>query len=821
MKKIFFIVLSVIFALNLHAQNFKARKGLNKVQLPAKFRNMTVPSCRKKEIGFLPQNNLQSRRYFSPVPSVNNENFVGYTFYDLQTNGSTSNRIVYNNDGTISAAWTFSPDAIQTPTTFPNRGVGYNYYDGNNWNPTPNTSIVASRTGFTNVAVTSSGAEITLQHTGTGLSEYHRPVKGTGSWTTSTPFGTGNNDSWPKMIAAGNYVYAIWQGTGSIGTPVAGQDGPIFFSRSTDDGNTWSTPMINPLIDSTQYYGFDADAYSIDADTLGNVVIAYGGNLVDVGVLKSTDFGQTWTKTIVQSFPIPLYDANTMITDINIDGLVDTIYSNAGDVHVMLDHQGMVHLWFGLYRFYNDLSTPGSWNSFPATDGLEYWNEQMLPDGYVEIANAIDWNGNGSLDIPLDATCDLPWGTYAGTLTEMASSGIDENDRIYVSYQTIDELADTTFYFQAHKHVYVMTLPYPYNPNDYTMPYDIVPSIDQGGDGENQEAVFCTMAKKVFANGDAWFLYQRDNAPGHALSSTGTCALTNNLGNVSDIIATSIPSTSLIMNGSSCMATFASSSVALDAYFIDLSHANINTTSYQWNFGDGSGSTLRFPQHTYSVAGWYNVCLSIQDGTCMDSTCRNVFIDSVVNVSPCNANFVVTQTSPYQLTVVNISSGQNLTYSWDFGDNSTSNLIYPSHTYAGNGAYNLCLTVSDTAGCSSMYCDSISVDSLGNIIYRGTTGLSIIVVSPSQLTAGIVNPMKDLNTSIFPNPSHASIQLKSAGLKGTITYRILSMEGTEVGAGTLSNAGESIRIESLMCGMYILDITDGSQNKAYGRFIKY
>ena len=312
MKKIFCIAFSVMCALSLHAQNLKVRKGLNKVQLPAKYRNMTILSGIKNDNGINPQGNFQRKIYSPHQSSVLNETIIGYTYYDLQTNGSTSNRIVYNTDGTISAAWNFSPDANQAPTAFPNRGVGYNYFDGINWNAVPNSSPVASRTGFTNVAVTTFGAEMTLQHTGTGLSLYRRYVKGTGSWTVTTPFGTGTTDTWPKMIAAGNNVYAIWQGSGSGGTSVAGQNGPIFFSRSTDEGITWSAAMINPLIDSTQYLGFKADAYSIDADTMGNVLIGYSGNLVDVGILKSTDYGVTWTKTIVQNFPIPLYDANTM-----------------------------------------------------------------------------------------------------------------------------------------------------------------------------------------------------------------------------------------------------------------------------------------------------------------------------------------------------------------------------------------------------------------------------------------------------------------------------------------------------------------------------
>ena len=55
---------------------------------------------------------------------------LGNTYYDLQTNSSPGRRIVLHSDGTVSAVWTTSPDA---GTGYPNRGSGYNHYDGTNW----------------------------------------------------------------------------------------------------------------------------------------------------------------------------------------------------------------------------------------------------------------------------------------------------------------------------------------------------------------------------------------------------------------------------------------------------------------------------------------------------------------------------------------------------------------------------------------------------------------------------------------------------------------------------------------------------------------
>ena len=44
--------------------------------------------------------------------------------------------------------------------------------------------------------------------------------------------------------------------------------------------------------------------------------------------------------------------------------------------------------------------------------------------------------------------------------------------------------------------------------------------------------------------------------------------------------------------------------------------------SYYWSWGDGTYDSIAYPNHTYATAGFYTICLSIQDSTgCFDSTC--------------------------------------------------------------------------------------------------------------------------------------------------------------------------------------------------------
>ncbi|MFM7727000.1 MAG: sialidase family protein, partial [Flavobacteriales bacterium] len=242
----------------------------------------------------------------------------------------------------------------------------------------------------------------------------------------------------------------IWNGSGTSGTNVNGQNGPIFYSRSNDGGLTW--PILRtviPAINSTSYRGWDADAYAIDAKN-GVVVIVYGDFDTDVGIIKSTDGGTTWTKKIVQQFPIPLFDANTMSTDAYgpngtgaPDGIADTLLSNGADAHALIDNSGMVHVWFSKIRVYSRTAGLGL-SYFPNSDGLYYWNETKPVNGYVLVAQTLDMNNNGVVNLPSGGACSSPYGYYDGGLTQMPSAGIDASGNLYVTYQSICELCDTT-----------------------------------------------------------------------------------------------------------------------------------------------------------------------------------------------------------------------------------------------------------------------------------------------------------------------------------------------------------------------------------------
>ena len=190
-----------------------------------------------------------------------------------------------------------------------------------------------------------------------------------------------------------------------------------------------------------------------------------------------------------------------------------------------------------------------------------------------------------------------------------------------------------------------------------------------------------------------------------------------------------------------------------------------STLLAQWNFGDGGSSNTYNANHTFTANGTFVVVLAaigadsnLVLNNCIDYYTATITVTGLTNPVACNAAFVMYTDSTYNgVTVVNSSTGNNLTYFWDFGDGNTSTQAYPSYTYATAGPFELCLTVSGDSNCTSTYCDSISS---GGIIWK-TNGFSINVVAPT--TVGINDKIELIAAlEIYPNPvkSQLNIELK-------------------------------------------------------------
>lgn len=139
-------------------------------------------------------------------------------------------------------------------------------------------------------------------------------------------------------------------------------------------------------------------------------------------------------------------------------------------------------------------------------------------------------------------------------------------------------------------------------------------------------------------------------------------------------------------------------------------------TSYSWDFGNGANSTAMNPTYTYQQAGGYTAVLTVTDNVGLSSS-ASVFISvsAPANNAPtavASAN-VTSGVAPVQVTFSSAGSsdsdGSIASYSWNFGDGSTSTAASPAKTYSTAGVYTATLTVTDNLGATSSASVVISV----------------------------------------------------------------------------------------------------------------
>ena len=128
-------------------------------------------------------------------------------------------------------------------------------------------------------------------------------------------------------------------------------------------------------------------------------------------------------------------------------------------------------------------------------------------------------------------------------------------------------------------------------------------------------------------------------------------------------------------------------------------------TNWSWDFGDGNTSTMQNPTHAYSSPGNYTVCLIASNDCGADTLCKSIIVNCSLNAEFTH-NSLCKTVNFYDETNGNVD-----TYLWDFGDGNTSTMQNPTHTYAANGIYTVCLIISDICGADST-CATVSVQDI-------------------------------------------------------------------------------------------------------------
>src|SRR5262245_38992616 len=148
----------------------------------------------------------------------------------------------------------------------------------------------------------------------------------------------------------------------------------------------------------------------------------------------------------------------------------------------------------------------------------------------------------------------------------------------------------------------------------------------------------------------------------------------------------------------------------LTVAFTDLSTGA--PTSWFWHFGDGAGSLVQHPSHTYQQAGLYTVSLTAKNAFGQDQETKVGYIAISAPPPPPDAqpfpfgrspevDFGASPSSglaPLTVDFTDLSSASVTNWFWDFGDGETSTEKNPTHTYATGGRYSVFLDASSASG---------------------------------------------------------------------------------------------------------------------------
>lgn len=226
---------------------------------------------------------------------------------------------------------------------------------------------------------------------------------------------------------------------------------------------------------------------------------------------------------------------------------------------------------------------------------------------------------------------------------------------------------------------------------------------------------------------------------------------TNGIFNVCSYVNTSCGIDTICTSVNVCIfpaeSGFTSSVAGLDVTFTDTSNYS---SAWLWDFGDGGTSTLQNPTHTYSGNGWYNIAQIVSNPCGPNDT----IMDSVLICIPVTANYGSSNAADSSVQFTDLSTTAT-SWAWDFGDGGTSILQNPTHSYATNGTYTICLIASDVCSADTI-CTVITA--CPNNPSADFTGLSAVFnvsfTNNSASASSYLWNFGDGNTSTLANPSH-------------------------------------------------------------------
>ena len=762
---------------------------------------------------------------------------IGTTTYDVQSNNSAKHRIRVYDGGQISAIWTGS---TEVGGAFTDRGMFYNHYSAGAWGAAPVARLETVRTGFGELVQVDDHEVVIAHDAGANRMQlFANSAIGDNSWTELA----GSDDIrgiWPAAFCTPGteQLYVVNADTQFVTG--------LNFSRSDDGGETWSVlnsalpflttadgmPAITNGAENYQVVAYDNEVY-----------VLFGMINSDLILIHSNDYGNegTWERIVLVDFPFDNY-TGTVQTDIDGDLITDTIPTTDGSHFMMVEDDGTVHVFSPYYRIYSDAGAffyTVNWNAM----GLWHWSSPMGEAELIDLE--LDWI---NADCTGDAYTGIGINTInyrsAANVTNPTAAYDPVTGRMFVLYSMKVEYTDIyddplNPSSQSFHDIFGM-----FSDDggaSFSDPVNLTNTAEAG------EENFFLYAYDRVVDGKIHAVWQQDNEPGHFnegdpittnnilynawdIESFYPTLPTANFSHITDI--GEVTFTNLSVNATGCFTwdfgdgttsneadpvhtylvadTYTVCLTAENPYGSDVHCGIVNVilppdaafsytgdpivtftdltlndpTSWLWNFGDGTTSTLQNPVHTYYDESTYTVCLTATNALGFEVYCLPVVIDSTELLAP-GADFSFEILGGSTVAFTDLSTNDPTSWSWDFGDGETSTEQNPSHTYAvADMEITACLIAANDFGS----------DTICKLVFSS----SILDVS-AQL-------------QVYPNPASDHLFIATGGWIPD-QVRMFNAIGEEVAIPTSAWQSTQLYIptDQLPGGMYLIELRDANR----------
>jgi len=271
--------------------------------------------------------------------------------------------------------------------------------------------------------------------------------------------------------------------------------------------------------------------------------------------------------------------------------------------------------------------------------------------------------------------------------------------------------------------------------------------------------------------GDATYSTQQN--PSHTYISAGTYNVT--LAATNGVYTDTITYPNLVVVYVSPIAAptslMATGCESVNSQFIDQSYG---ASTWLWDFGDATTSTLQNPSNSYNAIGTYTVTLTVSDGPCTDDSTMTIEVYDSPTAAYVRDSACATDTIHYtDLSIVALGPSFIEYWDWDFGDES--GLVTdtnPDYAYPNAGVYTTTLIVTTNFGCTDTIQGTVTIypKPVADFIFSPDSGtilnpfMSFFDLTVSDNIATWYWDFGDSASSLLANPVHEYVDTGTYGV---------------------------------------------------------